>query len=394
MIRKKVNIYFIVFFIVVIIFFKPYYFTYFNKFVINFIYLNSLRLVFIIILILYLLNGRISRFIFTLVVFYFIKGLSTLINGGSYSALITEMYPSLAMCMFIEIGSRKNPRRLIEAFSFGLSLLVYINFIAMLLNPYGYSYFEKEIFFLRVSNQLAPLYILAVIFIKLKNIYNSNPINRIHLWLTLVICTYMVINARSGSNIIAWAVLLMYFIFPYVINRVKLFNFKTYVLGYVILFFSLIIYNVQERFLYLIHELLGSDITLSGRISLWHNAIKLIKMHPFFGYGVSDSYNIIFSSSGKYLSAHNEFIQLLFEGGIFSLFGFVYLIYLSGRKLNSYKKSQQSKILSLGILSIALVLFSESMGFFDILILLSISYNIENFLFIKKSINKDSIRVS
>jgi O-antigen ligase len=104
----------------------------------------------------------------------------------------------------------------------------------------------------------------------------------------------------------------------------------------------------------------------------------MIKDRPLMGYGVAESVNLIFSPrTGLYYSAHNQFIQLVLEGGLISLLAFGGIVYIVFNKLYEYREDEAAKILSLGILSIALVLFSEAMGFFDIFVLFALAYNIE-----------------
>lgn len=143
---RKINIYYLLFLIAIIVFFKPYYFTFFEISVVNFIYLNGLRLVFILVFLLYIFKGRLSKFIIMTLIFYFIKTLSTIVNNGSISKLITEVYPVLAICLFIELGIKDNPKQLIEAFTTVLGFLTLINFIAMVMSPDGYHSIERTIF--------------------------------------------------------------------------------------------------------------------------------------------------------------------------------------------------------------------------------------------------------
>lgn len=375
---KKINIYYIIFLIATIVFFKPYYFTHFEISVANFAYLNGLRLVFLLVLLIYILENKLSKFIILMLFFYLTKLISTIINSGSISALVTEIYPVLGICLLIELGLRKNPKQLVKAFATVLSFLTIVNFITIIVNPNGYHVIEKLIFFLGYRNQLAPFFILTIVVITLRNMYFPNKYRKIQLGLLLSICTFMIFHAGSGSNIIAWIPVTIYFIMPFISKNSNIFNIKSYLALYIILFYTVIVYNIQERFADLLYRFLGKDVTFSGRIQLWNTGVEMIKNRPLIGYGMSDSSNIILSPiSGRYLSAHNQFIQLMIEGGFVSMFAFGSIAYLTFKKLYEFKKSEASKILSIGIFAIALVLFSEAMGFFYIFILFAFAYNID-----------------
>ncbi len=160
----------------------------------------------------------------------------------------------------------------------------------------------------------------------------------------------------------------------------KLLNIKTYSIIYTFSFFGIIVYNMQENIFKFIYKFLGKDITFTGRTIIWKIAIAMIKKRTLLGYGVSGNTNIIQYLNNKYLSAHNQFIQIALEGGLISVVFFINIFYQSFRKLLKYRNEKSSKILSLGIIAVLLVLFSEAMGIYDILILLCFSYNIEKII--------------
>ena len=313
-----------------------------------------------------------------MLLFYFVKAFSTIMNNGSITFLITEAYPTLAICLLIELGIKNKSKQLIEAFTTVLGILTLINFITMIVDPDGYHVKEKVLFFMRHRNQLAPLYILTVVMMDLRNNYFQSKNSKIQLILTFIISTFMIFHAGSGSNIIAWIPIIIYFFLPFLLKKTVILNIRSYLLFYVILFFSVVLFNIQERYAGLLYRILRRDATFSGRIQLWNIAIEMIKNRPLIGYGMAESVNIIYSPTKEvYYSTHNQFMQLLIEGGFISLLVFCGIAYLAFNKLYEYRNSEASKILSIGIFSIALVLFSEAMGFFDFLILFAFAFNID-----------------
>ncbi|TYQ15973.1 UNVERIFIED_CONTAM: O-antigen ligase [Acetivibrio alkalicellulosi] len=375
--RYKINTCYLFFLIAVIILFKPYYFTYFDISTVNFIYLNSLRLLFLGVVVFYFKEGKISRFFVSLILFYLIKGISTFINDGSISSLITEIYPAVTACLLIELGLKSRPKQLIKAFSTVLSVLIYLNFITMILNPYGYGVFEKVIFFLRHSNQLVPIYTLTIVMIVLKNGNRPSFVNKAHLLLTMAICTYMTMYVLSGSNVIAWIPVLLYYLLPLIVKKFKLLNISSYIIVYIVFFLAVIFFNVQERYSEVIYKVLGKDTTFTGRTIIWDSAINMIKERLLLGYGVGKSTNIVPYIHGRYISAHNQFIQVTLEGGILAIIAFLNILYYSVRKLMECKDENIAKILSVGLFSVLIILFSEAMGMYDLFILLCLSYNVD-----------------
>lgn len=376
---KSISKFRVIITVVLILFFRPLYFSYNEITFVNQIFINSLRFTFICVLWIYLYRGKISRFIILLVMFYIVKAISTIINSGTILAVFSEAYPIIAICLLIEIYLKKDSMRFVEAFTDALFLLVLANFIAILISPDGYSETKRLVFFLDVRNHIAPIFILLYVLMSLRNIKKTTRLRTLQLFSVLAICTIMIFHAGSGSNIIAWTVILGFNLFPYLSKKLTFLNIKTYSIIYAFVFVTVVFFNIQEIFADQLFYLLGKNVTFSGRVELWNTAVEMIKEKPLLGHGMSGEYNIIPTLSGVMLSAHNQFIQLAVEGGIISIALLMILVVAAGKKLYSYRKEEASKILSLAIFSVSLVLFSEAMGLFDFFVLLAFAYNIENY---------------
>ena len=102
---------------------------------------------------------------------------------------------------------------------------------------------------------------------------------------------------------------------------------------------------------------------IKDRINGWTGSFGLFKDHPIFGAGLGTTYPASFKYIGKYFylysdsnsfkHAHNEFVEVLGEGGVFgivfffALFGFVLISLLT--KIYSKKYSRDFRLISLGV---------------------------------------------
>ncbi len=136
------------------------------------------------------------------------------------------------------------------------------------------------------------------------------------------------------------------------------------------LFLFLIVYffsNVfQERF----WELISLDPygSIVWRLRLWQDMIPVFLWQPWFGYGLGTFTNLVEFYRGfawGSLEAHNDYLKILVENGIFGLAAYGWLIIgLLFYLFRIFKKTiGQEKILSLGIIVISLSLLTAS--FFD-----------------------------
>ncbi len=104
------------------------------------------------------------------------------------------------------------------------------------------------------------------------------------------------------------------------------------------------------------------------RLRLWRDMIPIFLWQPWFGYGLGVFTNLVEFYRGfdwGSLEAHNDYLKILVENGIFGLAAYGWLIIgLFFYLFRIFKKTLgQEKILSLGIIVISLSLFVAS--FFD-----------------------------
>lgn len=74
-----------------------------------------------------------------------------------------------------------------------------------------------------------------------------------------------------------------------------------------------------------ISKLFGKTITFSGRTSIWDKALTQIANSPIFGYGIQESQKLN-EMIGNRFSAHNYFLDLLFQRGMIGLVLYLILI--------------------------------------------------------------------
>lgn len=113
---------------------------------------------------------------------------------------------------------------------------------------------------------------------------------------------------------------------------------------------GIVFFNIQDYFSILVKNVFNKDLTLSGRTLIWQKAIGYIKDKILFGYGQEMS-NVRMMRFGI-SHVHNIFLQLLYNGGIVSLFIYI-LLYL--KMFKSIKKNSNKHILL--ILNLFLIIY-------------------------------------
>lgn len=88
--------------------------------------------------------------------------------------------------------------------------------------------------------------------------------------------------------------------------------------------------RVQEGFADLLGSFFDKNMTLTGRTDIWDIAFGIIAQSPVFGYGINDSVGAFVLWRGMYWQSHNQWVQLLYDGGIVAAALFAALLLACG----------------------------------------------------------------
>ncbi len=179
-----------------------------------------------------------------------------------------------------------------------------------------------------------------------------------HIWLAISsLVGFLVIYlsyARMGFIVYTLTVFYIYFNLLFIRSR----KLSLIVVSFVLVGISIVAISNNSRFTSILHanqvgQVDNTDnIGYTHRIEIWSKSVEVIKNRPLFGYGIGDSVNTIdWSNEGKRYNAHNQYLELLIEGGLLSLvlfFGPVAWFALTNR-------NRRGRWLSIGVLGIFLM---------------------------------------
>ena len=108
------------------------------------------------------------------------------------------------------------------------------------------------------------------------------------------------------------------------IKSIELTLIKTYVIN-IIFTFLVVVCRIQNLFSFIIVDMLGKDLTFTGRTRDWDLAFELIPQRLLLGYGSMNqaTEKIVLGDA----FTHNGLLELVFRGGIIALFIFTMAIY-------------------------------------------------------------------
>lgn len=284
---------------------------------------------------------KISMFFVMLLFFEVWRILATIYCDGNYSSLFLTIFNSLAIALVVEMGLKTDPDALLDGATFVLGAFVLINFATILMFPQGMYEFNTftENYFLGYRNNSIMLIFPAMIFsvVRSLRLYDRLTVSSV---LICAASTATVIFAFSATSVIGIAIFIL-FLFLALINWMpKFLNIVTYIAINIAYFFGVIILRVQEAFAFIIVDMLGRDLTFTGRTNIWDSALEAFYKSPIFGVGEIDnqaSRDLIGATH-----AHNYYLNLLYKSGVLGFLFFFAILVICGVAL--YKNRKNGKI--------------------------------------------------
>lgn len=311
--------------------------------------------------------------------------LSTIINNPSgMSIFIREAAYPIVLAYFVQVMLEADIELLLRSISLVLGTYIHLNTISfflyptgMYVNPTGYA----TCWFLGYDN-LSGIFIILALVVAL---YRMLAHHTFKLWdfSVIVSAVYFTVARNMAAIIIAEALLGILMIFG--LNnwfRDNILKAKYAVISMFALFFILQLLNTPQLNIFSgLFALLGKDSTFTGRTLQWNRAWSLIWENNrwLLGYGVLSKQNFINLFWGKWnlTQLHSNYLQLLFEGGIFAFLTLFIIFYDTSMKYDRVKHSYSTIVWLIGVLSTLIVwqMEAQSRLMQYIFILLVMMYN-------------------
>lgn len=265
----------------------------------------------------------------------------------------------------VEYFMKSNLTFFIKKMDWYYSILIYINFIFMILKPEGFNPgAENKKFLIAIDNGLV-LYMIAGVMIAWIYRYITNNKKSINAFLLTVIATASCVISGSATALVAICILDIILIGVIVFGKLgklkSLLNLKTVSIVYLVFSYLVLYGNILEKFSDFIINVLHRDPTLTARTFLWERAIILIKESPFYGWGFprDSSEFAIVDEWGTRLTSHNNLLEIMVRGGIFSMLFVILFIFYTHKKTKKYKNNDVIVIITGAFLALLIFYFSE-----------------------------------
>ena len=115
------------------------------------------------------------------------------------------------------------------------------------------------------------------------------------------------------------------------------------VLG-VVVTLLVVVARVQTYFAAQIEGLLGKSVTMTGRTELWDAAIPILADSPLFGYGINSQFGAFIPAfKGLLWQAHNQYLQIAYDGGLVAVGLFIALLWTASTRADASRCNPRAR---------------------------------------------------
>lgn len=330
--------------------------------------INGIEAVAVIFLMLEELRSKsLNSYSYALIAFFVTLGISTHLGSCEYNSYIVYFVQALTATLFIEAGLKKKKMETITTLRNVLLFFLLINLITLIAFPqglgvYGYNTSQDNYYyFLGLRIAFTPFIITELFLSHIVDFMLEKKLSSFtKLSFGIGLLTFLIERVVTGLV----AIVIIYTLL-YVITRknIKINMFVVYFI-YAIGFVLIVVYNIQYKipfFSYLLENVMHKDLSFDNRTTIWAATIASFIKQPLLGYGVTGGGGVLveFKYRVATLSAHNQILNILYEGGVLSFSFFVIMFGLVAEKIKKYSLLKVSRLCVCFLIGYLIIMLTE-----------------------------------
>lgn len=351
----------IIMFILILLLFEPNIAVKYNLFNNVFVCGSVISFIFITMLIIRE-KKTINKITLLMIIFRTLLICTTIYNNGDILKVGYQSIIIISLMLYAEYYYRNDKiLDFINILSNILTLYLFINIILYILYPNGLYLARSGIHFLGIRTRFTEYSMLLL----LLNIINYQlKIENIKIFIfKMTIVLLNIFIPRIATAIIGLIIFILVYIFFK--KKIKI-NYKLIFAVSLIITALIVFFRIQDIFSYVIVDLLHKDLTLTGRTSIWDKSYTYIfDKFVLFGHGMKIDGNFVFWRVQLW-QAHNQLLQILYEGGILGTILFYEIFFMSLAKLNHTNQINEKIKKSIGAMffSFGIMMITEIYGYY------------------------------
>lgn len=287
--------------------------------------------------------------------------ISTILNHSNVITCFGRICSLIALALIFEVWS-DDVKELILALMPLMELLCYGNYLTILLFPKGmYSlhlntWSSAENWLLGNRNIMITYLFPACVIAFLYRQYGGKFWRTMGVYFISLLSVTLPPVASSTSTVGIIIFLLMLILIR------SGFKFNAYfLLGMnVAAFFAIVVFRMQNWFLGEIVQLLGKNLTFTGRTSVWDFYLQIISAKPLLGYGVMQAIDIFSKFRFTATNAHDMVFQFLYEGGAVQLALYLSMVVIVFKRLKMVQEQNVAQGLGAALFAFQIMGLTEA----------------------------------
>lgn len=309
---------------------------------------------------------------------------STLLNGGNIRYYAQFLLSSFVTVLWSRLYLTNEQG--LKRFLYYLLIVNVLNILTIYFFPDGLALDLSEgrvlqipVWLLGTSNEAVPVLLLS-------SIVGFLCIIKYRSFLGFLLMGCNICEMYSGTAVTGMVGLTVFLLSIFLMlispsNRRIYFSSRILLLTVFFAFFVLVIGLEIPALQYLVENVLGKDMTFTGRTPIWKKALELIAQNPIMGIGIKDMDDLIQLIGHSH--CHDYYLNLTMETGLVGLALWIAAIVKSYNSLDKYRKERIAYVLSMGLFAFLITLLTESYNnryLSPFFITIALSYNIGKIL--------------
>lgn len=307
--------------------------------------------------------------IFTLIIMYCDFRAKT--NGFASFVNPVFKYQYFTAILAIDLGMQLYPDSVERGIKRLLMTVSGINLLTQILYPNGLiraqsqavkvnfesRVWEIDFWFLGDKNAYAYIYMFLILLCMIGLLEDKSPKGKFINLSGIIIAFVSSVISKSSTTIVCVTVLIVIAGIVCISRYIRVNHLLPCVLAHVIFFVSIVILSTTNGLLSnFVTNVLGKDLTFTGRTAIWGLAMNMIAGEPIFGYGsMTSGDHIRLFNMPSVGHCHNMFLEIILQGGIIAvIFYTVYLLVLN----KNIRNARESKVSDLVVIFIFSLLIS------------------------------------
>ncbi|MEH7111511.1 O-antigen ligase family protein [Neobacillus niacini] len=306
---------------------------------------------------------RLDRFIVSVLALLTFLLVPTFVNSGDIRVWFMQFYLYGSTCIILQFWIRKDMHYTVKCIASVLSMILLVNLITFFQN--GIDYAENSeasiSYLIGIRTRIGDIAYLAYAVSLFGLLISKRKKLQLYVPISIFSSLYFIIINRVSTSLLCTVVFAIVIIlslkFVKVIKRSIFIVFLGSILTSVLIIFT----KIQNKFSWLIEDILHESLTLNGRTFIWDSVLAQMPGYWGIGHGlgVEKSFNILI---GYTTGTHNQFMDILFNGGIIGLALFINMVYAAITKLQNTTEKMAISILSSAIVAYSISMISEVMS--------------------------------